>query len=92
MRVTRLKLQTFMLKIARTREEEATCEDCAKLSAQLVEVVLTGAATNAELESILQHLKQCIPCSEEFEVLLNCAHMDAQESWPGMDELWAKFD
>ncbi|HZQ05459.1 MAG TPA: hypothetical protein VFD70_02695 [Anaerolineae bacterium] len=92
MRVSRIQLEKFMVKIARTREEEASCDDCAQLSAQLVEVLLRGDAPNEELLSILQHLEQCVPCSEEFLVLKDCVRMELEQNWPTLDEMWNKLD
>jgi len=45
-----------------------------------------------ELLTILFHLQQCIPCSQEFEALKDCARMDEEDSWPSMDEMWQRLD
>ena len=92
MRVIRVHIESFMYKIARTRDQEVDCDDCARLSAQLVEALVKGDVESQELIAILQHLEQCIPCSEEFAILRHCAEMDEQDSWPSMDDLWAKLD
>lgn len=87
MRLNRIKLEHFFVKIALTRGQEADCDECAQLSAQLVEAVLTGDVQSAELERILLHLKQCIPCAEEFAVLHECARMEVEDTWPSTEEL-----
>lgn len=88
MRITRIKIDTFLVRIARTREEEASCDDCARLSARLVEVLAEQNVQDLELLAILQHLQECIPCAEEFQVLCDCARMDREEAWPSFEELW----
>jgi len=92
MHVTRIRFEQFMLKIARTREEEASCDDCARLLAKLVETLLRGDVQDQELQDILHHLQQCSPCSEEFVVLRDCAKMDQEHSWPTLEEMWSKLD
>jgi hypothetical protein len=92
MRVNRIQIQTFMVKIARTRDEEASCDDCARLSAQLVEAFMHGEIQSDELLTIVAHLEQCIPCSEEFAVLKDCMRMEEEGSWPTLEEMWNKLD
>lgn len=92
MRVTYLKLDTFMVKIARTREVELGCDDCAKHTARLVDALMQGNVNDEELLDILHHVLQCTPCSQEFKVLHECAKMEAEDTWPSEDELWKKID
>ena len=92
MAVTRTKIQTLVLKVAQTRDVEASCDDCARLAAHLAQVLLDGSTQDPSLEAILQHLKECIPCAEEFEVLKRCAQMDLEDSWPTFEELWQELD
>lgn len=92
MRVTHIRLDTFLVKIARTRDVEKTCEDCAQHSARLVDALLKGNVEDEELLDILHHVLMCMPCSQEFEVLQDCARMDAEDSWPTFDEMWNKIE
>jgi hypothetical protein len=92
MRVSSLKLQTLLLKVSYTRDQEASCDDCARLSARLAEALMSGPVQDQELLSIVQHLIECFPCAEEFTVLQQCAQMDAQGSWPAIEELWHKLE
>ncbi len=92
MRVTHINLDAFMLKVARTREVEASCDDCAKHSARLIEALMQGNVQDQELLDILHHVLMCLPCSQEFQVLHDCARMDAEDSWPSMDEMWNQID
>ncbi len=92
MRVSYIKLETLMLKVSRTREVEVGCDDCARQSARLVEALMQGNVENQELLDIVHHILQCLPCSEEFRVLEECARMDAEDSWPSDDELWHKIE
>lgn len=91
MRVTRFRIESLIVKIARTREREASCDDCARLSAELVEALLNGTADAKRFDEILQHLEECIPCSEEFKVLRDCAQMDKDDSWPSTQEMWRRL-
>lgn len=91
MRLTQIKIEHFFVKLALTREQEADCDECLRLSAQLVEAVLVGDFQSDELEPILLHLKQCIPCAEEFAVLHDCAKMDAEDSWPSAEDMWRRI-
>lgn len=92
MQITHIKLDTFMVKIARTREVEASCDDCARHSARLVDALMQGNVEDAELLDILHHVLQCMPCSQEFQVLQECARMDAEDSWPSFDEMWNRIE
>lgn len=88
MRVTRIKIETFVLKIAQTRESEVSCDDCARLSAKLAEMLAAANVQDGELFAILHHLQECIPCAEEFEALCHCERMDREENWPSFEEMW----
>ena len=90
-RLTHIKLDTFMIKVARTRDIELGCDDCAKHSARLVDALMQGNVKDEELLDILHHVLQCMPCSQEFKVLHECARMEADDSWPSEDELWHKI-
>ncbi len=92
MRVTHIKLETFMVKIARTREQEASCDECAAHVARLVEALMQGNVEDDVLLDILQHVLMCSPCGQEFHVLKDCARMDAEDSWPSFDEMWHKIE
>lgn len=91
MPVTYYKLETFMLKVARTRDVELSCDDCAKHSARLVDALMLGNVEDTELLDILHHVLQCLPCSQEIQVLQECARMEAEDAWPSMDEMWTKI-
>ena len=88
MRITRIKIESFVIKIAQTRENEVSCDDCARLSARLAEVLAASKVQDGELLAILHHLQECIPCAEEFEALRNCEQMEREENWPSFEEMW----
>lgn len=92
MRVTRMKLETFIVKVAHTRAVEVSCDDCAAHAARLVDALMSETVEDAELLDILHHVLMCIPCSQEFQVLQDCARMDAEDSWPSLDEMWVKIE
>jgi hypothetical protein len=89
MQIIRIKIETFLLKIAQTRETEASCDECARASAQLAEMLAVAQVTDEELLVILHHLQECIPCAQEFEALCNCERMEREENWPPLEEMWA---
>lgn len=91
MRVTRIKIETFVVKIAQTREQEASCDDCARWSAKLAEMLAASGVRDQELLAILHHLQECIPCAQEFEALCDCERMEREENWPSFEEMWAKL-
>lgn len=88
MRITHIKIESFLVKIARTREVEMSCDDCARLSAKLAEVLAQQNIQDLELLAILQHLQECIPCAEEFQVLCDCERMEREEDWPSFERMW----
>lgn len=93
MAATGIRIQTLILKVAQTRETEASCDDCAQLAAHLVEVLLlNGDTPEPPLEAILHHLKECIPCAEEFRTLQECVRMEMENSWPTFEEMWQRLD
>ncbi len=92
MRVIRIQIESLMVKVALTRAEEARCDDCARLSAQLVEALLSGDVQNEELLGIVHHLEECFPCAQEFAILQDCVMMEQYDSWPTMEEMWQKLD
>lgn len=92
MRVTRYHVERFVIKVAHTRANEPSCDDCAKLSAQLVEALIAGQAEGEEFQQILVHLEQCIPCAEEFAVLRECVQMELDDSWPTPEELKLRIE
>ncbi len=91
MRSTRIRIETLLVKIAQTRAQEATCDDCAELSAHLAELLEQTKIEDERLIAIMQHLQECIPCAEEFQVLRDCERMEREDAWPSLDELWQRF-
>lgn len=92
MRVTQDHIESFMLKIARTRPSESSCDDCAKHAARLVDALIQGDVEDQELLDILHHVLMCIPCGQEIRILHQCAQMDAMDAWPSPDEMWHKIE
>lgn len=87
MRVTRVQVQTFVIKIVNTHDVEATCDDCARHAARLVELMLSAAIDDVELLAVVHHLEECIPCAQEMRVLKECARMEQEDSWPSLEEM-----
>ncbi|GEM_PF-3570127 len=90
MRITRIQIETLVVKIAQTRELEASCDECAQWSAHLAEVLAQSSVQDQDQQmlAILQHLDECIPCAQEFQVLCACERMDREQNWPSFEEMW----
>jgi hypothetical protein len=80
-----------MVRVARTRDIELTCDECSELTAELVEAILDGQVYGERFADILHHLEMCNPCAEEVKVLKDCAKMDAENSWPSIDLLYGQI-
>ncbi len=88
MRITRIQIETLLVKIAHTRETEATCDECARWSAHLAEALAQASAQDEQMLAILQHLDECIPCAQEFQALCDCERMDREQDWPSFEAMW----
>ena len=59
----------FLCAIADTRQEECDCTECTAMVGELAEVRLRNGTLNPKLEMVVQHLRVCPECMEEFQAL-----------------------
>ena len=69
----RMFLRGMGAMVARTREQEMSCEECFAELDRLVERVTGGGDINALGALIADHLRRCGDCYEEYAVLLQIA-------------------
>ena len=62
--------------VARTGEEEMSCDECFAELDRLVERVAGGGDINALGPLVADHLRRCGDCYEEYAVLLHIARTD----------------
>ncbi len=67
MKISKDQIATLLGVVARTSEEEISCQRCEDELAQIVESELGGMETPEALEAIEKHLKSCPECAEELE-------------------------
>lgn len=62
--------------VARTGEQELTCEECFAELDRLVDLVADGAGMDALGPLVADHLRRCGDCYEEYTILLHIARGD----------------
>jgi hypothetical protein len=67
------KFELWVKKILETEDEEISCSECFDLVSTYVEIELSGTITGPVMARLENHLKQCLPCREEYEVLRDLA-------------------
>ncbi len=74
-------------RIAHTHDDEIDCGDGAELSPQIVDALLAEQDAAERWALLQQHLEQCSTCEQEFVLLMNCAEMEANGTWPTISYL-----
>lgn len=69
MKINDEQVQTLLLMLSHTKDEELDCGQCMQHMAEFVETSLAGKSIPAGLKSIDEHLEACGECNEEFEFL-----------------------
>ena len=70
MTLTREQIDALLEMLSLTKENELTCDECAKQVARFAEIHLENQSLPESLEAVQHHLDLCNECREEFEVLL----------------------
>ena len=83
-------IKRLLVQIAFTLEHELDCEEAQGLQSELVDTMLAGQSGLDRFALVVQHLRVCIPCAEEFEILRQCAEMELEASWPTVAALLEK--
>lgn len=69
-------LRRLLGQLADTQDEEISCAECLDLVSQYADLELAGAAGEASLPQLQQHLRQCGVCREEYEVLRDLLRLE----------------
>jgi hypothetical protein len=89
------QLKRLLRLVARTEDEELSCDECFELLPQYVDRevsggapnVLSGEASNVRLPLFRHHVEQCAVCREEYETLRELARLEAEGRPPSIDDL-----
>jgi hypothetical protein len=60
----------LMHQLARTLEQEYTCDDVLRVLDQFAEAILRGEDAGRWMPLVAHHLEDCADCREEFEALM----------------------
>jgi hypothetical protein len=74
MSISKEQTENLMRMIEITRESELDCSECLTLVAEYAETELQDKPIPAALDAVQHHLKLCIECREEYEMLLKILH------------------
>jgi hypothetical protein len=77
-------------RVALTLDVEMNCDEAARLSAQVVDALMSNPDLGGQFALVIQHLEECVPCAEEFARLRDCAQMEQEGSWPSLMQLLEK--
>lgn len=83
----RSQFERWVRQIYATEVEEISCSDCFDLVSQYVDLELKGDAADRNIPGLKQHLDQCRVCREEYEVLSDLTHLEAEGRAPSVDDL-----
>lgn len=67
MKITKDQIEQILTAVAKTSDEEVSCQSCEDRLAQFAEIQLAGKEIPDALKAIEQHLNDCAECIEEFE-------------------------
>ena len=66
----RRALSQLAVMVARTDEQELSCDECLQELDRLVELAATGHDPDALSPLVMAHLRRCGDCYEEYDALL----------------------
>lgn len=69
MKISKEHIQILLNSVAKTEDDEVSCQTCEDQIAQFAEVQLKGKEIPAALKAIEDHLTNCPECAEEMEFL-----------------------
>ena len=72
------QLERLMRLVARTADEELSCDACFELLPQYADLEGSGEAPTC-LPLFRHHLEQCAVCREEYETLRELAQLEADD-------------
>ena len=74
MALSKEQIENLLSMVEITRERELNCEECLVVIAEFAETELRDKLVPAAFDAVQHHLKLCIECREEYEVLLKILH------------------
>lgn len=69
MKMTKRQIGTLLGFVAKTSDDEISCQACEDQIAQFAESQVTGKGIPPALRAIEEHLKICPECTEELEYI-----------------------
>ncbi len=81
------RLVGWMRGIYNTQADEINCSECFELVSRFVDLELARGEPEIKMPQVIQHLKQCSACREEYETLRDLRHLEEQGENPTLDDL-----
>lgn len=81
------RLESWLRNIYDTQDEEISCTECFDLVSHFVELELSGGEPAVKLPQVIQHLRQCAACREEYETLRDLRRLEEEGGAPSLDDL-----
>ncbi len=81
------RFQNWLRNVYHTQEEEISCTECFDLVSSFVELELSGGNPAAKMPQVVQHLRQCAACREEYETLRDLRRLEDEGAAPSSDDL-----
>lgn len=81
------QLERLLRLVARTEDEELSCDACFELLPQYVDLEVSGEGPDVRLPIFRHHLAQCAVCREEYETLRELARLEAEGRSPSIDDV-----
>lgn len=79
MKITDKQIKTLLGFVAKTSDNEISCQDCEDQITQFAESQLTGKRFPDALHAIEEHLKTCPECAEELDFIRRALKNDLQD-------------
>lgn len=70
MTLSKKQINDLMDMLKKTRDQEASCDECHEALAEFAENQLAGQSVSQSLDMVRHHLDICGDCREEFKALL----------------------
>jgi hypothetical protein len=81
------RFENWLQNIYDTQDEEISCTECFDLMSHFVEVDLSGGEPAVKMLGVIQHLKQCLACREEYVTLRDLRRLEDEGGAPSLDDL-----
>ena len=85
MKISKNQISTLLGFVAKTAEDEISCQTCEDQIAHFVESELAGKEIPEVLRVIEEHLKICPECTEELDFIRRALESDPTQEPPQSD-------